>query len=665
MAMTADKVKILPLRAPARAAEGDDSGNGDGRGGKGVVRAKPAKISRASNPKVRTGCSTCKIRRVKCDEVKPECDRCTSTGRKCDGYNIPPRKKRPRSFTAVPAGAWLDAPERCLEVVSGTSPELRALEFFHARTAPALSSYFDADFWTRLVFQMSSAEPSIRHAMVTVGTLHQQRQAATMTPQAERRAAAHDRLATSVSGSTLTDGRFTLMQYNKAITHLTKRLQDSPAAKEIALLACILFVCVEFLRGEAELALNHFKSGMNIAIQTLTQAGAPMAQATMQRIRVNMLPFFNRLELLSTIFGNDAMWEYPIDVQYVVPERFAHVKEARDSMIHLMNLSLRFIRFVKYRKYDGLNSSRDSARQQVLKDQIRKWEQVLNTLLHDDVSLTPKDLDAARVLRIHQCIMHIWLSASIYPEQTATDALMNDFEATVSLCEAVQATAGTREQRQEYPTTFLFDMEIVSPLYFVASKCRHPLIRRRAIQLLQQMDRREGLWDSNVAAAIAERIVAIEETHLTGVLGNQLPEEQDRIHFAHIQSVPGVDSIKHAVTFYAKPHGVNQHWKIWQESIGTDPLSNINRSKSIDTHLIATGRGKTELSMQKAYQATPLPVPRGWGSGSFDALPRVTQQPGNGSPAGVTYKTNAELQHAEEKAKGMMLSRLGMIESDP
>ncbi|KAJ5150527.1 uncharacterized protein N7500_010716 [Penicillium coprophilum] len=37
-------------------------------------------------PKLKSGCMTCKIRRVKCDEEKPQCRRCVSTGRKCDGY---------------------------------------------------------------------------------------------------------------------------------------------------------------------------------------------------------------------------------------------------------------------------------------------------------------------------------------------------------------------------------------------------------------------------------------------------------------------------------------------------------------------------------------------------------------------------------------------------
>ncbi|PQE23420.1 Fungal specific transcription factor domain-containing protein [Rutstroemia sp. NJR-2017a BBW] len=41
---------------------------------------------RASKPKVKTGCQTCKIRRVKCDEAKPACMRCVRFGHKCDGY---------------------------------------------------------------------------------------------------------------------------------------------------------------------------------------------------------------------------------------------------------------------------------------------------------------------------------------------------------------------------------------------------------------------------------------------------------------------------------------------------------------------------------------------------------------------------------------------------
>jgi hypothetical protein len=41
---------------------------------------KDKKWTRARKPKVKTGCITCKIRRVKCDETKPECRRCIKFG---------------------------------------------------------------------------------------------------------------------------------------------------------------------------------------------------------------------------------------------------------------------------------------------------------------------------------------------------------------------------------------------------------------------------------------------------------------------------------------------------------------------------------------------------------------------------------------------------------
>ncbi|KAH0443131.1 hypothetical protein CcaCcLH18_01244 [Colletotrichum camelliae] len=50
------------------------------------VPAPPPKKKRASKPKVRSGCITCKIRRVKCDEGKPTCTRCARADIKCDGY---------------------------------------------------------------------------------------------------------------------------------------------------------------------------------------------------------------------------------------------------------------------------------------------------------------------------------------------------------------------------------------------------------------------------------------------------------------------------------------------------------------------------------------------------------------------------------------------------
>ncbi|KAM3155336.1 hypothetical protein ABEW05_004142 [Botrytis cinerea] len=47
---------------------------------------KPRKAYQYSHATVKTGCNSCKTRRVKCDETKPACMRCQNFGRVCDGY---------------------------------------------------------------------------------------------------------------------------------------------------------------------------------------------------------------------------------------------------------------------------------------------------------------------------------------------------------------------------------------------------------------------------------------------------------------------------------------------------------------------------------------------------------------------------------------------------
>ena len=406
---------------------------------------------------------------------------------------------------------------------------------------------------------MSYVEPAIRHAMVAVGALHEKRDTMTRTiPMLE---SISDPILRSQHNDT-----FALSQYNKAITHLSQRM-NSESSIDVALLACILFVCLEFLRGDVEPAIKHFKSGMSIAISTLTKSKSPMAAESMQRIKEHMLPFFNRIELLSTLFGSDSTWDYPVGLLDAVPDEFENIKEARDSIVHLANLSIRFIRNMKFRRYNRIVLPDDYSRQSALSRQLHAWGETLDKMLVTG-AMSERELCAAKTLRIHQLVAYMWLAKSTVPEEVFNDKFMSEFETTVSLAEAIQDVAGTKEQRMVLgSSTFLFDMELVSPLYYVTTNCRHPGIRRRAITVLTASHRREGLWDSEMAAAIAQRIAEIEEINLTTLDGSELPEEKDRIHHTHIDSEVGTNAKKHKVTFHTKPNGIDGEWHIWEEQV--------------------------------------------------------------------------------------------------
>jgi hypothetical protein len=73
-------------------------------------------------------------------------------------------------------------------------------------------------------------------------------------------------------------------------------------------------------------------------------------------------------------------------------------------------------------------------------------------------------------------------------------------------------------ERGQKQSSFTFDMEIILPLYIVAVKCRHGDLRRRAILALRSQNRQEGVWNSHLAASVAEYMMHLEEKGLRGTV---------------------------------------------------------------------------------------------------------------------------------------------------
>ncbi len=94
------------------------------------------------------------------------------------------------------------------------------------RTSPQQAGFFGSDFWERLVFQAAYHEPAIRHAVVAIGSLHEQLERRTVVKEVDK--------------------IFALEQYNLAIRELLLPLsQTGERAVDVCLIACILFTCFE------------------------------------------------------------------------------------------------------------------------------------------------------------------------------------------------------------------------------------------------------------------------------------------------------------------------------------------------------------------------------------------------------------------------------------
>ncbi|PIB01611.1 hypothetical protein CB0940_02251 [Cercospora beticola] len=418
--------------------------------------------------------------------------------------------------------------------------------------------YFDNHFWRSLLVQASLVELALAHAVVTVGVFAEQRSGLCGNEQRNLETS-HEHMARAT--------------YNKSITQLAKLSVSANDNTEVILLACILYICVEFLRGNEEEAVRHFNGGMAIIANLIAgKDGSSAADRTIDGIRsTGILTFFNRLEMLAALFDNDSSWPYAVTLQESIPSEFHSISTARDSLVHLMNLSLRFIRSVGLAKYDLSFANTYHAafdEQRILLRHLQLWRSRFSAYQARHASgLSSTDFYACNVLEIQRLVADIWVKTTMTPLECAHDEHMPALEAIITLAEQLSTMVdGTKSQRERarYNNTFLLDTEIVGPLHWVSIKCRDPTLRRRAINVLRGTDRREGKWDSRMSVAVAERVMAIEEEEL---LHGDLPSEEARVHIVSIKSDAGLGPSKHALTFFTKPDGVYGDWKVWQEVV--------------------------------------------------------------------------------------------------
>lgn len=122
------------------------------------------------------------------------------------------------------------------------------LEFYYHCAIPNLSNRFDNGFWSRTVLQMARAEPSVQHALIALGYL------AKTEPGSLKHAHARLRCLDNTLNR----------HYSKAVSSLVKRMSEHTCSIEVGLVSCLLFVCIEFFRGNFLTAFSHLHSGLRI-----------------------------------------------------------------------------------------------------------------------------------------------------------------------------------------------------------------------------------------------------------------------------------------------------------------------------------------------------------------------------------------------------------------
>ncbi|KAK0631014.1 hypothetical protein B0T17DRAFT_616591 [Bombardia bombarda] len=515
-------------------------------------------------PRVKSGCGTCKIRKVKCDESRPACQRCITTGRVCEGYGIwggggnrygpdrHPFNKTARNpsrqgIANVQACSAISvvprAPASTSVLVSGEK-EISCFEWFVNRTAPKLPGTFSSRFWNTLIIPASLNEPAISHAVLALSSVHKRGIA---IPDSQR----NDPGVDAAPGE---QEEFILQHFAKAISSLALHSSSKDRASfRIALITCIVFVCLDYLRGELQTALLHLRHGLRILGQmqilscNTNEDGSRVLCLKQSRDLTDewIVEAFSRLNLQVQLFRHPFHHHhpYPVILQVVaLPDletivAFTSIKEAWEHMTHILNRVMSLTHQARERERMTPSPHREESidnllqHQQTTRRSLSRWSHLFdafqgNSSAEERVpSFSQEELETVHLsLRVHHTMASIMAETCLQPgDESVFDSHTSLFLLLLKQSARMSTLAELRNQpvvggiflgKPFNMSGSVVDLGWIAPLYYTAIKCRVHRIRLQAIRFLESQPHREGIWDARITSCIARKIMRIEEQGL-------------------------------------------------------------------------------------------------------------------------------------------------------
>ncbi|KAH8594641.1 hypothetical protein B0O99DRAFT_171561 [Bisporella sp. PMI_857] len=445
------------------------------------------KGARRFAPKVKTGCITCRIRRIKCDETHPECQKCFSTGRKCDGYERP-------------------VLSRSMSMALGDVEGNRLFHLFRTLTSCQFSGDFEYRFWNRLVLQACEVNHSLRSAAIALASLHEGFLLGCQTSKSQK------------------DVReVTLLQYDKALRETRKSLEGNEQSIVMTLMCSILLFCFESLRGELESAVTHLRSGLYLLRSSYIQYDTGQTA-----VKHDIVDIFVRLGFLTNCFIDNTR---PISQALVVSqlkrlnsrqlESISCLDEAQASLYACLNDTM----FSDHMEHQVTNIDSFSTEYHMIKCAqiilqggraanfekgrenaifaLGEWHISFQGFLQTQGKpMNTKDMKASILLRLHHLVATLMLTLSYeMPREEINSRTGNgDFKQILDWAEFLIVEDPAIEAMMI--PVLSPDVGVIAPVFFVATRCPDRTLREEAKRILALRPRREGLWDTALAIKI-------------------------------------------------------------------------------------------------------------------------------------------------------------------
>lgn len=376
---------------------------------------------------------------------------------------------------------------------------------------------FVLEFWRSLVIPASSSELSVFHALLSLSAVHWRGhwdgygQIAAIGVRDEQE-------------------RFMLKHYVQAMSELRSQLSSADRTTiRVVLISCLLLICLEMLRGYFGTAQVHFDRGLPLArnLGRIQEQDGNIGSraATLESTDQHILQAFARLQLHIELFRSS----YPHDctlLSHPMPTMrrsvFDSGSEAWDHLEYLLHECISLTQESYKGPIPALAHTDVCAalleRQSLLQAMLDKWE---NKLHASKGNLSTKgfkgDMDEDFVLHYflawHSMVSIMAAVCRNGWDASAYDGLTDNFACILEHCTAMHEARSKTHRIQALPG-YLIDMSrsIVNvgwlpPLYFTALRCSSQEIKLQAIDLIQTVSHREGIWDSKICAKVAQTLL--------------------------------------------------------------------------------------------------------------------------------------------------------------
>lgn len=376
--------------------------------------------------------------------------------------------------------------------------------FFRTETASRVAGPFDRSFWTVDLLRATQVHPAIWHASIAVAAMYKRYTIPADATTRDLRRGLYE---------------FALAQYNASISGLVgvaSAEEQSTDDRDVILATSVLYSGLCSLRGDPKEAFLHMRSGLRLFRQWRHWERKGRRSRGVLPVD-SLITLFNRFDsqALNLLDDKSRMGSEERDIPRE-PSRapFTSVTEAYFEF----ELTLNGLVDLRQRK-DLISPPSvpcpDRENRTSFRSALDAWKAkfaALYPLLKDS------EMEAALVLRIRQIAFEIALGIDETRWELGWDDFLGQYRQIVTLSRELLEEYHSEPMGREESCTpmFSFAASVCEPLYITASSCRDGSIRREAISLLRKWPRRECLWDSVLAASLAESIMLLEERAVGG-----------------------------------------------------------------------------------------------------------------------------------------------------